>query len=88
MANMFKQQISNNETMALVQQEDAEEPQVYVRKVTELHEKYMAYVIHNCLSNDNLFRKVIKEAFDVLCNKKVGGSSSSELLASYSVTIF
>ncbi|CAL5413157.1 unnamed protein product [Camellia sinensis] len=42
--------------------------QVFVRKVVELfHAKYMVYAL--------------KEAFEVFCNKGVGGSSSAELLA-------
>ncbi|KAI7982032.1 Cullin-1 [Camellia lanceoleosa] len=43
--------------------------QVFVRKVIELHDKYIAYAL--------------KEAFEVFCNKGVGGSSSAELLAAF-----
>ncbi|XP_030973828.1 cullin-1-like isoform X1 [Quercus lobata] len=52
--------------------------QVFVRKVIELHEKYLAYV------NDyHTFSKVLKEAFEVFCNMGVSGSSSAELLANF-----
>nr|POE56937.1 cullin-1 [Quercus suber] len=52
--------------------------QVFVRKVIELHEKYLAYV------NDyHTFRKALKEAFEVFCNMGVSGSSSAELLATF-----
>ncbi|KAI8016143.1 Cullin-1 [Camellia lanceoleosa] len=56
--------------------------QVFVRKVIELHDKYMAYV-NNCFMNHTLFHKALKEAFEVFCNKGVGGSSSAELLATF-----
>ncbi|XP_028078274.1 cullin-1-like [Camellia sinensis] len=56
--------------------------QVFVRKVIKLHDKYMAYV-NNCFMNHTLFHKALKEAFEVFCNKVVGGSSSAELLATF-----
>ncbi|KAI7998252.1 Cullin-1 [Camellia lanceoleosa] len=56
--------------------------QVFVRKVIELHDKYMAYV-NNCFMNHTLFHKALREAFEVFCNKGVGGSSSAELLATF-----
>ncbi|KAL7253373.1 hypothetical protein ACSBR1_007828 [Camellia fascicularis] len=56
--------------------------QIFVRKVIELHDKYMAY-INNCFMNHTLFHKALKEAFEVFCNKGVGGSSSAELLATF-----
>ncbi|CAH9098751.1 unnamed protein product [Cuscuta epithymum] len=92
-ANMFKQHVTA-EGMVLVQQaEDAanskaestagsSQEQIFVRKVIELHDKYMAYVT-DCFSNNSLFHKALKEAFEVFCNKIVGGCSSAELLASY-----
>ncbi|XP_009757793.1 cullin-1 [Nicotiana tabacum] len=91
-ANMFKQHVTA-EGMVLVQQaEDSasnkaesssgSQEQVFVRKVIELHDKYMAYVT-NCFANNSLFHKALKEAFEVFCNKVVAGCSSAELLASY-----
>ncbi|KAL3531439.1 hypothetical protein ACH5RR_010761 [Cinchona calisaya] len=91
-ANVFKQHVTD-EGMVLVQQaEDAAsnraesagglQEQVFVRKVIELHDKYMAYV-NDCFSNNTIFHKALKEAFEVFCNKIVAGSSSAELLASY-----
>ncbi|GFZ04612.1 cullin 1 [Actinidia rufa] len=56
--------------------------QVFVRKVIELHDKYMACV-NDCFGNHSLFHKALKEAFEVFCNKQVAGSSSAELLASF-----
>ncbi|QHO02016.1 Cullin [Arachis hypogaea] len=43
--------------------------EVFVQKVIELHDKYLAYAL--------------KEAFEVFCNKGVAGSSSAELLATF-----
>ncbi|KAK4376319.1 hypothetical protein RND71_006996 [Anisodus tanguticus] len=91
-ANMFKQHVTA-EGMVLVQQaEDSasnkaesssgSQEQVFVRKVIELHDKYMAYVTDS-FANNSLFHKALKEAFEVFCNKVVAGCSSAELLASY-----
>ncbi|CAO2162479.1 unnamed protein product [Urochloa humidicola] len=54
----------------------------YVRKILDLHDKYMAYVI-GCFQNHTLFHKALKEAFEVVCNKDVAGCTSAELFASY-----
>ncbi|CAJ1975981.1 unnamed protein product [Sphenostylis stenocarpa] len=56
--------------------------QVFVRKVIELHDKYLAYV-NDCFQNHTLFHKALKEAFEIFCNKGVAGSSSAELLATF-----
>ncbi|KAH0978537.1 hypothetical protein GBA52_028256 [Prunus armeniaca] len=56
--------------------------EVLVRKIIELHDKYMAYVT-DCFLNHTLFHKALKEAFEVFCNKAVSGSSSAELLAGF-----
>ncbi|KAH7517108.1 hypothetical protein FEM48_Zijuj09G0027400 [Ziziphus jujuba var. spinosa] len=91
-ANVFKQHITAEGT-ALVQQAEeattnqaantiAMQEQVLVRKIIELHDKYMAYV-NNCFMNHSLFHKALKEAFEIFCNKVVAGSSSAELLAAF-----
>ncbi|CAI0413509.1 unnamed protein product [Linum tenue] len=56
--------------------------QVLIRKVIELHDKYLAYV-SDCFQNHTLFHKAMKEAFEIFCNKTVGGSPSAELLATF-----
>jgi len=56
--------------------------QVFVRSVLALRDKYIEYV-NSCFSNSSLFHMVLKEAFEVFCNRGVGGSSSAELLASF-----
>lgn len=93
-ANVFKQHVTD-EGKALVQQaEDAASNQqglngaggevglVLIRKIMELHDKYMGYV-NGCFMNHSVFHKALKEAFEVFCNKSVAGSSSAELLAGF-----
>ncbi|XP_057461540.1 cullin-1-like [Actinidia eriantha] len=91
-ANIFKQHVTAEGTALVQQAEDAasnkaehtggSQEQVFVRKVIELHDKYMACV-NDCFGNHSLFHKALKEAFEVFCNKQVAGSSSAELLASF-----
>ncbi|PSS14662.1 Cullin-1 like [Actinidia chinensis var. chinensis] len=91
-ANIFKQHVTAEGTALVQQAEDAAsnkaesavclQEQVFVRKVIELHDKYMAYV-NECFANHTLFHKALKEAFEVFCNKNVSGCSSAEMLASF-----
>ncbi|KAJ8573854.1 hypothetical protein K7X08_010365 [Anisodus acutangulus] len=94
-ANRFKQHVTAEGTALVKQAEDAAsnkkaekrdvvglQEQVFVRKVIEIHDKYLAYV-NNCFQNHTLFHKALKEAFELFCNKGVAGSSSAELLATF-----
>ncbi|GLU07429.1 hypothetical protein SLE2022_243890 [Rubroshorea leprosula] len=91
-ANTFKQHVTNEGTVLVQQAEDAASnqattssgapEQVLIRKIIELHDKYMAYMT-DCFSNNTLFHKALKEAFEVFCNKTVAGGSSAELLATF-----
>ncbi|XP_051128576.1 cullin-1 [Andrographis paniculata] len=94
-ANIFKQHVTSEGTVLVKQAEDAAsnkkaekkdavglQEQIFVRKVIELHDKFMAYV-NDCFQNHTLFHKALKEAFEVFCNKGVSGSSSAELLATF-----
>ncbi|WOK94711.1 cullin-1-like [Canna indica] len=94
-SQIFKQHVTVEGTALVKQAEDAAsikkaekrdvvglQEQVFVRKVIELHDKYLAYV-NDCFQNHSLFHKALKEAFEVFCNKGVGGSSSAELLATF-----
>ncbi|XP_022137923.1 cullin-1-like [Momordica charantia] len=94
-SNTFKQHVTAEGTALVKQAEDAAsnkkaekkdviglQEQVFVRKVIELHDKYLAYV-NTCFQNHTLFHKALKEAFEVFCNKGVAGSSSAELLATF-----
>ncbi|XP_061349101.1 cullin-1 isoform X3 [Gastrolobium bilobum] len=82
-SSIFKQHVTT-EGMALVKQAEdaASNKKVFVRKVIELHDKYLAYV-NDCFQNHTLFHKALKEAFEIFCNKGVAGSSSAELLATF-----
>ncbi|WCJ26039.1 Cullin family protein [Euphorbia peplus] len=88
---IFKQHISGEGTTLIQQAGDAAtnkasngsiQEQIIIRKIIELHDKYMAYVV-GCFQNHTLFHKAMKEAFEVFCNKTVAGSSSAELLATF-----
>ncbi|KAL8143092.1 hypothetical protein V2J09_016124 [Rumex salicifolius] len=90
---IFKQHITSEGTALVQQAEDAasrkaenaagaSHEQVFVRKVIELHDKFMAYV-NDCFANHSIFHKALKEAFEAFLNKGVAGSSSAELLAMF-----
>ncbi|URE21625.1 cullin 1 [Musa troglodytarum] len=94
-SQIFKQHVTTEGTALVKQAEDAAsnkkaekrdvvglQEQVFVRKVIELHDKYLSYV-NDCFQNHSLFHKALKEAFEVFCNKGVAGSSSAELLATF-----
>ncbi|XP_020086882.1 cullin-1-like isoform X2 [Ananas comosus] len=94
-AQIFKQHVTAEGTALVKQAEDAAsnkkaekkdlvglQEQVFVRKIIELHDKYLAYV-NDCFQNHSLFHKALKEAFEVFCNKGVAGSASAELLATF-----
>ncbi|XP_074589975.1 cullin-1 [Curcuma longa] len=94
-SQIFKQHVTAEGTALVKQAEDAAstkkaekrdvvglQEQVFVRKIIELHDKYLAYV-NDCFQNHSLFHKALKEAFEVFCNKGVAGSSSAELLATF-----
>nr|POE56936.1 cullin-1 [Quercus suber] len=77
-SSIFKQHVTAEVTALVKQAEDAASNKVFVGKVIELHDKYLAYV------NDyHTFHKAFEEAFEVFCNKGVAGSSSAELLATF-----
>ncbi|GAB2265217.1 hypothetical protein Dimus_000285 [Dionaea muscipula] len=93
-SSIFKQHVTAEVTALVKQAEDAArnkaekkdvvglQEQVFVRRVIELHDKYMGYV-SDCFVNHTLFHKALKEAFEIFCNKGVAGSSSAELLATF-----
>ncbi|KAJ4831195.1 Cullin-1 [Turnera subulata] len=87
-AAMFKNHITN-EGKALIQQAEDQasngggvQEQVLIRKILDLHDKYMEYV-KVCFQDHTLFHKALKEAFEIFCNKTVAGGSSAELLATF-----
>ncbi|KAL4385870.1 hypothetical protein GQ457_09G008190 [Hibiscus cannabinus] len=86
-ADIFKQHVTAEGT-ALVQAIGAAsnapgvQEHVLLRKIIELHHKYMAYVT-DCFQNHNLFCNALKDAFKVFCNNTGTDSSSAELLATF-----
>ncbi|KAH9604161.1 hypothetical protein KSS87_010501 [Heliosperma pusillum] len=80
--SIFKQHITDEGTALVQQAEDAALSKVFIRKVIELHDKFMAYVTDSFQSH-TIFHKALKEAFEVFLNKGVSGSSSAELLATF-----
>ncbi|CAI9100061.1 OLC1v1036983C1 [Oldenlandia corymbosa var. corymbosa] len=99
-ANAFRQHVTSLGTALVKQAEDVAKDkkadikkdvaglpeQVFVRKVIDLHDKYIGYV-NDCFQNHSLFHKALKEAFEVFCNKNVAGSSCAELLATFCESI-
>ncbi|KAL0435849.1 UNVERIFIED_CONTAM: Cullin-1 [Sesamum radiatum] len=81
-ANTFRQHVSGEGMLVIQQAEDAASHKVLVPKVIELHDKYYAYVT-DCFCNNSLFHKALKDAFEIFCNKVIGGTSTPELLASF-----
>lgn len=56
--------------------------QIFVKSVIELHDKYLSYV-YDCFSNNAIFHKALREAFEAFCNTEVAGNSTPELLANF-----
>ncbi|GMN43209.1 hypothetical protein TIFTF001_012415 [Ficus carica] len=79
-ANIFKQLITSEGTALVEQVENALTS--IVTEIIELHNKYMAYV-NGCFENHDFFKRAIKEAFEVFCNKDVAGTSFAELLSMF-----
>ncbi|KAI9114461.1 hypothetical protein K1719_014689 [Acacia pycnantha] len=92
-ANVFKKHVIGEGTTLVQQVEEAsssqaaiksagQEQAIIVGKIIELHDKYMGYA-KDCFMNNNVLRKSLKGAFEVLCNKSVACISSSELVATF-----
>ncbi|CAG7867651.1 unnamed protein product [Brassica rapa] len=91
-ADVFRLHIATEGSVLIKEAEDSAtsgivEEQVLVRKIIDLHDKYMAYVT-DCFQNHTLFHKALKEAFEIFCNKKVAGKPSAELLATFLYNLF
>eukprot|EP00850_Spirogloea_muscicola_P018689 SM000174S03344 [mRNA] locus=s174:178867:184366:+ [translate_table: standard] len=94
-AAIFRQHVTDEGSALVKQAEDAAQnksaekkdtvglqEQAFVRQVIDLHDKFLKYV-NDCFLNHSLFHKALKEAFEVFCNKAIGGSTSAELLANF-----
>ncbi|KAH0905459.1 hypothetical protein HID58_037286 [Brassica napus] len=92
-ADAFRVHVTREGNALIKQAQDAAangsfvEAQLLVGKIIDLHEKYMVYVM-GCFKNHAFFHKALKEAFEVFCNKKVGGSYGPELLANFCDSLF
>ncbi|CAA7048116.1 unnamed protein product [Microthlaspi erraticum] len=76
-ANIFKKHVTDADG-----HEDTEE-HVLIKKLMELHDKYLVYVTKYS-HNHTLFYKTLKEEFESFCRQTVDGSSSNaELLATF-----
>ncbi|WCJ33588.1 Cullin family protein [Euphorbia peplus] len=85
---LFKQHISDQGDVLVQQARDSvTNQQVVMRQIIELHDKYMAYVA-DCFQDNTLCHKAVKEAFKILCNKTVAGSTIAEHLENFSDDIF
>eukprot|EP00262_Sarcandra_glabra_P018752 TRINITY_DN6853_c0_g1_i2.p1 TRINITY_DN6853_c0_g1~~TRINITY_DN6853_c0_g1_i2.p1 ORF type:complete len:473 (+),score=78.91 TRINITY_DN6853_c0_g1_i2:173-1420(+) len=56
--------------------------QVFITKVIELHDKYMAYIT-DCFMYHAQFPQALRVAFEVFCNKDIAGCSCSKILAAF-----
>ncbi|XP_064990913.1 cullin-1-like [Musa acuminata AAA Group] len=82
-SQLFTQHVKAEGTALVSQAENAaSSKRVLIRRIIELHDKYMGYV-QESFQNHTLLNKALKEAFEVFCNKSVASSSSAEMLASF-----
>jgi cullin 1 len=87
-ASIFKQHVTSQgialiewaETVVADAVTDAEHE--FVQKVIEMYDKYLDYAKH-AFQNDQCIHKALKEAFLVICNKRVRLSTIAELLAAF-----
>ncbi|KAK9713588.1 hypothetical protein RND81_06G037600 [Saponaria officinalis] len=91
MGTILKQHITEEGTSLVQQAEDAASSkaenvaggsyeQMFIRKVIDLHDKFMAYVI-DCFGSHAIFHKAVKEAFETFLSKGAAGNSSAEVLS-------
>lgn len=96
---MFKKYVSEEGLEYVTQAEDAvinkkgerkdtmgSPENVFVKKVLDLHDKYLDYV-DVCFQNHILFHRMLKEAFEVFCNKDIAGNPSAEVLSTFCDTL-
>ncbi|KAL4554120.1 hypothetical protein LXL04_039760 [Taraxacum kok-saghyz] len=75
-SSIFKQHI------AAVGGKLASTKKVSITRLILLHDKHLAYVTGS-FRNHTLFQKAFNQAFEIVCNMEVSGSSSAELLATF-----
>ena len=61
---------------------DAIQEHGFVEKIIELHDKCMDYVV-DVFQGSSIFRKVLQEAFEVICHQRIEEITTAELLATF-----
>jgi len=54
----------------------------FIRTLLDLHDKFKG-VVQECFSQDSLFQKSLKEAFEVFINRDIGKFSFAALMSSF-----
>ena len=73
---------SRIEVLPNIGKNDALADPSFVQAVMELHEKYRG-VVQSCFSNDSLFQRSLKDAFESFLNREIGRFSFAQFLSSY-----
>ena len=69
--------------MSLVRKQEGEKDHAnYTQQLIDLHDQYLA-LVHGPFENNQLFQKVLKEAFEVFVNKDIGNTTTAELLSTF-----
>jgi cullin 1 len=93
-ANIFKQHVTSQGITLFKCVEDAVnnnadrsdikaiQEHEFVENIIELHDKCMDYVV-DAFQGSSVFNKSLREAFEVICDRRVEESTSAELLATF-----
>ena len=69
--------------MGLVRKQEGEKDHAnYTQQLIDLHDQYLT-LVQGPFENNQLFQKVLKEAFEVFVNKDIGNSTTAELLSTF-----
>lgn len=69
--------------MSLVRKQEGEKDHAnYTQQLIDLHDQYLA-LVNGPFENNQLFQKVLKEAFEVFVNKDIGNTTTAELLSTF-----
>jgi hypothetical protein len=69
--------------MSLVRKQEGEKDHAnYTQQLIDLHDQYLN-LVQVPFENNQLFQKVLKEAFEVFVNKDIGNSTTAELLSTF-----
>jgi len=69
--------------MSLVRKQEGEKDHAnYTQQLIDLHDQYLT-LVQGPFENNQLFQKVLKEAFEVFVNKDIGNATTAELLSTF-----